>query len=315
MRRAALTLAVSCALSACTGEVEGLIGIFEPIRVPAGEFVEDDVPAGGAPTVTSIEAASGILTVGQRGRQLAGRTTEDAHAIAVRLEGLGTGWWVRPVQDLDPMFPGERDFQLEYDVGGGAPPGLHTLLLAAVDGSGRRGPEFPLDVCVRDDRVPDNLNACDPTIPPPALVIALQWDRDVDLDLVVDAPDGKRISSKAPTSATKVDNEVPKDALKDPGVGRLTRDSNAACALDGRNSEALVFQEPPARGTWLVYADLFDACGEPGALFEVVVYRRRDRGDGTFALEETARTAGAVWDLQASGGAGAPLYVTAVAQK
>lgn len=314
MRRSVLH--VLAAMSACTGEVEGQIGVFEPIRVESGEFLEDEPPAAAeGPRVTSIESASGILTLGQRGRTLGGRTTEDAYAIAVRVEGLGTGWWVRPVQDLDPMFPGERDFLLTYDVGGGVPPGLQRLLLAAIDGAGRRGPDYPLDVCVRDDRVPDGLNACDPTIPPPALVVALQWDRDVDLDLVVETPGGKRIGRKAPTSAGKVDNAVPDAALADPRVGRLTRDSNAACALDGRNSEAVVFEEPPARGTYLVYADLFDACGEPGALFDVAVYRRRAREDGTFALVEEARTAGAVWDLQAAGGAGAPLYVTAVQQE
>lgn len=301
-------------MSACTGEVEGQIGIFEPIRVPDGEFVEADLPGGGTDEVTSIETASGILTVGQRDRRLAGRTTEGAHAIAARLEGLGTGWWVRPVQDIDPMFPGERDFGLVYDVGGGAPPGRHRLLLAAVDAAGRRGPEFPLEVCVRDDRVPDNLNACDPTIAPPALVIVLQWDRDVDIDLIVETPGGKRISSKSPTSIEKEGAEIAKDQLADPTIGKLTRDSNAACELDGRNSEAVVFQEPPARGTYLVHADLFDACGEPGALFDVVVYRR-EGGDGEFALAEEARTRGALIDLQASGGAGSPLFVTSVTQQ
>ena len=230
-------------------------------------------------------------------------------------DGLGSGWWVRPVQDKNPMYPGERDFQLRHDIGGGAPPGVHTLLLAAIDEAGRRGPAFELEVCIRDDRLPDNLNACDATIPPPALVITLEWDQDVDLDLVVETPGGKKIGHATPTSGEKVETEVPGGVVKDPATGRLSRDSNAGCHIDGRNSEALVFQEPPASGTWLVYADLFEACDESGALFDVVVYRRRERDDGTFAQEERARTHGAVWDLQASGGAGAPLYVTAVQQK
>lgn len=307
--------AVIFVLAGCTGELEQQVGLFEPIRVPAGEFIEEEiVEVGSGPAVTSIAAASGILNVGQQGRSLVGRTTADAYAVALRLEDVGTGWWVRPVQDEDPMYPGERDFALTYDVGGGAPVGKHQLLVAAVDEDGRRGPGYPLDVCVRDDRVPDNLNACDATILPPALVIVLQWDRGVDLDLVVETPDGKRISHKQPSSAAKVDNEVPKESLADPRVGRLTRDSDAGCALDGRNSEAIVFQEAPARGSYLVYADLFDACGEPGALFDVVVYRRAGAGGETYALKESARTGGAVWDLQASGGAGAPLYVTAVEQ-
>lgn len=299
-----------CALllvCACTGEVEQQIGLFEPIRVPDGEFIEDAIPEapGGGPEVTSIETASGILILGQQQRLLAGRTTEDAHAIAVRLAGLGSGWWVRPVQDLDPVFPGERDFQLRYDVGVDIPPARHTLELAAVDAEGRRGPSFELEVCVQDDAVPDNLNACDPKIKPPAAVVVLRWDRDVDLDIVVETPDGGRISDATPTGGA----EDPED----PAVGRLVRDSNAGCVLDGRNSEAVVWQEAPALdGAYLVYADLFDACGEPGALLSVAVYRRVDRGDGTWSLKETARTTGAVTDLQAGGGAGVPLFVTSV---
>ena len=109
-------------------------------------------------------------------------------------------------------------------------------------------------------------------------------------------------------------SSVPEDVVDDPRTGRLTRDSNAACVVDGRNSEAVLFAEVPIGGTYLVYADLFDACGEPGALFEVVVYRRRDRGDGTFALVEVARTGGGVLDLQAGGAAGPPLFVTSVEQ-
>lgn len=295
-------LALAAAL-ACTGEVEQQIGLFEPLRVPDGELLDAEPPLDEAgPTVTSLDTSSGILTVGQRGRLLTGRTTEDAHAIAVRFDGLGSGWWVRPVQDRNPAYPGERDFQLRHDVGGGAPPGVHRLLLAAIDEAGRRGPAFELEVCVRDDRVPDNLNSCDPTIPPPALVITLEWDGDVDLDLVVETPGGKRIAHASPTSGAKVDTAVPPGVVKDPSTGRLTRDSNAECRIDGRNSESVIFQEPPPRGTYLIYADLFDACGLPGALFSAAVYRREEREDGTFALVEDARTGGVLLDLQATGG-------------
>ncbi|MFY0534600.1 hypothetical protein [Nannocystis pusilla] len=194
------------------------------------------------------------------------------------------------------------------------PPGVHTLLLAAIDEAGRRGPAFELEVCVRDDGLPDNLNACDATIPPPALVITLEWDQDVDLDLVVETPGGKKIAHATPTSGEKVETEVPAGVVKDPTTGRLVRDSNAGCAIDGRNSESVVFQEPPARGTYLIYADLFDACGAPGTLFSAAVYRRVEQGDGTFALVEDARTGGALVDLQATGGGQTPLYVMASKQ-
>lgn len=296
MRRLALTLL----LCTCTGEVDQRIGLFEPIRVPDGEFIETDIPTiKKPPSVTAIESASGILVVGQQQRLLSGRTSDDAHAIAIRFKDLGTGWWVRPVQDLNPLFPGERDFQLRYDVGASVPPAKYTLELAAIDADGRHGPVFPVEVCVQDDRVPDNLNACDPTIKPPAAVVVLAWDRDVDLDLVIETPSGARIAHKTPSGAGDPD---------DAATGRLLRDSNAACEPDGRSSEAVVWQDPPQDGAYLVHADLFDACGEPGALFSATVYRRKQSGD-RYSLVEISRTTGAVTDLQASGGAGAPLYV------
>ncbi len=298
-------------LCACTGEVDMPIGLLEPVRVDEGTFVESlpEAPKQSAPIVTSIETASGILGIGQQGRVLVGRSSASAYAVALRFAEIGSGWWVRPVQDEDPMFPGERDFQLRYDVGGGIPPGLHKLQLAAVDEAGRRGPLFELDVCVRDPDVPDNLNGCDPKIPPPAVIVALEWDRPVDLDLVVETPAGKRIAWKSPSSAPGDGTEIPAELLNDPKLGRLLRDSNAGCAIDGRNAEAVVWQEPPARGDYLVYADMFDACGEPGTLFAITVYVRRSRDDGTFFLEQTERAIGSLLDLQAVGGAGAPLYV------
>jgi hypothetical protein len=307
--RPAIVLLLLCG---CTGEVDALSGLLEPLRVPDGEFVPaEEVPArSGGPGVTSIEAASGIVGIGQQGRVLVGRVDEEAYAIGLRFAELGTGWWVRPVQDLDPMFPGERDFRIAYDVGGGAPPGRHVLELAAIDADGRRGSAFELEVCVRDDRVPDNLNTCDPTLKPPATVVVIEWDQPVDIDLVVETPAGKRIAWKSPTSADNDGAPIDAMTLKDPALGRLTRDSNAACVIDGRNSEAVVWQEPPASGDYLIFADLFEACGQSGALFSVVVYTRKQNKNGDLVLAETSRVTGSLVELQASGGAGPPLYVT-----
>ena len=103
MRCAAVCAALL--LAACTGEIEQQVGYFEPLRVPDGALIEEDLtqdPDG--PAVTALEAGSGIVNVGQRDRTLGGRTTADAYAIAVRFEDLGSGWWVRPVDDLDPML-------------------------------------------------------------------------------------------------------------------------------------------------------------------------------------------------------------------
>jgi hypothetical protein len=301
----------------CTGEMQP-VGLGEPIRVRSGRFrlgalPGSEDPESPGPGVTSLDLSSTIVTIGQLDRFLAGRVTEDAVAIGVGFVDLGTGWWVTPVEGLDGAFPGERFFSFDYDVGGGIPAGLHRLRLAAIDEAGLAGPFRELEFCVVDDTVPDNLRACDPSATPPAAVITLTWDEPVDLDLVVDTPEGKRVDHRSPTTALSEDGDpIPREVLMDPSVGRLSRNSNAECVLDARNAESLVFAEDPAPGTYLVYANLFEACGRPSATFVVTVYRREPDGEGGSRLVLTDRRSGVVLGLSANGGAGPPLYVTAV---
>jgi hypothetical protein len=303
------------AATGCTGEVDALVGLLEPLRVPEGTFHPGELATvqGDALRVTSIESPSGLAVVGQQDRSLGGRTTQGAWAIALRLRGLGSGWWVLPVDDLEPQFPGERGFFVPYDLGTGLPAGAHTLELAAVDEDGRRGPVFDLGLCVQDDVIPTGLAGCDPTIAPPAAIVSLVWDRPVDLDLRVHTPDGQELAWKAPTTAAPVDGApIPDEALDEPTLGRLDRDSNGGCIIDGRNAEAVVWAEPPAEtDPFAVYVDLFEACGQRGTNFAVSVYQRREHEDGTWSIEQTARRTGAVDSLHVSGGEGPGLYVLA----
>lgn len=309
-------LGVLALASGCTGEVDARVGLLEPLRIPEGTFhagelaVSDDEDA---LRITSIESPSGLAVPGQRQRTLGGRTTEDAWSVALRMQGLGTGWWVLPVDDLEPQYPGERGFLVSYDLGAGLPAAEHVVEIAAVGEDGRRGVPFELGLCVQDDVVPTGLGACDPTIPPPAAIVSLVWDRPVDLDLRVHTPDGQEIGWKAPTTAAPSDaGPISDDALDDPTLGRLDRDSNAGCIIDGHNSEAVVWEEPPAdAGPYPVYVDLFEACGQRGTHFAVSVYRRRAHDDGTWSFEETQRRTGALDSLQVSGGEGLGLYVLA----
>lgn len=313
MVRAPLLLGLALA-AGCTGEVEALEGLLEPIRVEDGTFHPGELePAeGDALRITSIESPSGLAVVGQQHRSLGGRTTEDAWAVAVRLRGLGSGWWVLPVDDLEPQFPGERGFFLRYDLGTGLPAGTHTLEIAVVGEDGQRGAPFDLDLCVQDDGVPTGLAACDPTIPPPAAIVSLVWDRPLDLDLRVHTPDGKVLGWKAPTTAPSDGTEIPEAVLDEPTTGRLSRDSNPGCVIDGRNAEAVAWEELPAETSpYPVYVDMFEACGLRGTNFAVSVYHRRQHDDGTWSIEEVARRTGAMEDLHASGGAGPGVYVLA----
>jgi hypothetical protein len=290
-------------------------GHLEPIRVVTGVFHEGELPAPSAegPRVTGVEIAGTVLTVAQQGRLLTGRVSGEAFAIAARLVGLGSGHWVQPVEGFDPAFPGERTFALEVDVGGGVPTGVHPLRLVAIDGEGRAGEAFDVEVCVVDDTTGAGLSVCDTTVPPPRTVVSLAWDADVDLDLVVVTPSGKRVDARHPTTAERVEGTpISREALSDPTTGVLVRDSNAGCLLDGRNAERLEWREAPSDGAYAVYADLFDACDEVSVTFVLSVFRRESRDDGTYRLVEESRRQGVIGRLAGRGGAIQPLYLTAV---
>lgn len=300
----------SFALLIACDSIDALLGPSEPIFVESGSFLEGDPPRRmGGVEITAVESASGIAVIGQQSRTLGGRVQEDAYAIAIRMQDLGTGWWIAPIDAIDPALKDERTFSLQYDIGAAIPAGLRRLELAAVDGDGMLGPSFELDLCVLDPQLPDDLNVCDPNQPPPAAVIALHWDRNVDLDLRVRTPTGKRIDWKHPSSAPSQDGGIDDDALDDPTVGIMTRDSNANCVTDGRNTEAVVWPELPGDGPYSIFVRMFDACGQRETPFEVFVYRRRERGDGTFTLEQTDERVGALLDLAADGGSKPSLFV------
>lgn len=326
MDRRILAAALALALPSCDG-ARAPSGLTEPLRVrsamfepgplpgtpppPDGGDGDDDASAPG-PQVTALDNANGVVTPGQSGKAFSGRTTPDAFAIALRFVGQGTGYWVLPVGGQDPSSNNERVFQLAADLAVDLPPGLQTVRFAAIDGDGGAGPQRDVPLCVAS-LVPDNLNACDPSLAPPAAVVSLFWDNDVDLDLELRTPEGKTVDWDHPSTAQADGGVVDRDALAAPGVGTLDRNSNANCALDGVRREDVVWQQPPAPGTYLVYANLFSACGQPSTRFHVAVYRSEPADDGAHAhLVETARRDGELPASAANGGASLGLYVTEV---
>jgi hypothetical protein len=286
----------------------------EPIRVTTAVFKPGELPGSApgsgasGPRVTVLESANNVLRPGQAGKTLSGRATTGASAVAARLEGLGTGYWIQPLGPPDPQYNGELVFSVGYDVAEDAPAGLHTLLFAAVDEKGNAGEQASLDVCITSP-IPDNLNACDPTIAPPAAVLSLAWDTDADVDLVLVTPSGKIVDAKHPTTKDPEDGTVTPDKKVD---GIIDRDANAACGGDRTRRENAVWQAKPALGTYLVYANLFSACGADGARFNVTLHLAEPTGEGTNQkLVEKIRASGRLLPLDANGGAAVGLYVTA----
>lgn len=306
----ASTLAVS-SLTAC-GEYDALAGRGEPIIVPGATFHLGPLPESNpdGPQVTAVESAGGAIRRGQSGRTLSGRTSPDGYSIAVQFDELGTGYWVLPVEGPEPTANDELAWRFEAEFAHDLPVGRHRLRFVAFDENGVAGPAREMSVCVRPD-FPDNLNACDATLRPPAAVVLLEWNADADLDLLVRTPEGAFVSAKKPTSAAVVDGVVPSASLEDPTLARFDVDSNGECRVDGRRRETIRWEEAP-EGIWSIYTNLFDACDRPSVQFRVTVLRREALEDGTYRLTETTVREGQWTSVQASGGAQPPLFVTSI---
>lgn len=309
------------ALAACSGDPL-TVALNEPIRISDAQFREGALP--GSPPLTSEQIRAGetpkeplvsgitlqnlLIPPREPARTISGLTSKGSVAVGVRFEDLGTGYWLLPTRAVDTESNG-LEWRFRAAFAGGLPPGTHRLLFAAVDAEGRSGTQTPLTLCLAPE-IPDNGSSCDPSQTPPALVVSLSWDAPVDLDLRVVTPSGKVVDSKHPSTAER-DSKGKLD-LSAPGVGVIDFDSFGGCVPDGRGRESLVFQSAPAPGTYLVYANLFDSCGQTSAAFDVSVNRAVPGDDpDTLRLEETLHQSGQLQAIHENGGGALGLYVTA----
>jgi hypothetical protein len=317
---AALVAMLATTAIACSGE-RSETGLYEPLRLRNASFKSGDLPgeapapaSTSSPTVTSFETASTVVRPGQTEKGLLGRASPDAVAVGLRFADLGTGYWVLPVDGPDPQNDGELVWQVVADFGSDVPAGIHPLRVVAIDASGHAGVQRELSVCVTPS-VPDNLNACDPKIAPPAAVLSISWDTPVDLDLVVVTPDGRVVDAKHPRTIAPPPPgpTTGGDAGVTASVGTFDRDSNGGCVIDGVQRENLVFQTRPPPGSYLVYASLFDACGRAPVHFRFSLFEPELTEDPSVQrLVESITKKGELLGLEASGGATLGTFVTEV---
>jgi hypothetical protein len=199
-------------------------------------------PASTGPVVTSIQSLNTTVYSGESGKQLSGRTSDNASAVGIRLGELGTGYWVLPLGNPDPQFPGELTWSALVDFNPGVPSGIEPLRVIAIASSGATGVQSDQNLCIAS-RLPadpgaaysSDITACNPTLDPPEAVFALTWDADVDLDLHVITPSGLDVNAKEPL-VVPVDAGATVSKL-DP---RIDRDSIAFCAPDPREPVLVV---------------------------------------------------------------------------
>jgi hypothetical protein len=248
-----------------------------------------------------------VVQPGQAGKPFGGNVTEDAVAVAVALEGLGTGYWVRPTGAPDATQPGTAGFSMTTSFNLSDPPGVRNLLMVGIGASGQAGIQYPTPLCFVS-RIPDNDHACDSSKNPPNTVFSLQWDDNFDLDLHVRTPTGLDYSPRSRLGGP-FDAGIPPRIP--PGTPEVDRDSDGSCVPDGLNQEDLIFPSPPSHGQYTVYVDPFASCGQPSARFKFTLYQV----SGTCPMcSEVAVTSvsGEVLASQETGGTLVPLLVAQV---
>ncbi|WP_394820722.1 hypothetical protein [Pendulispora albinea] len=259
-------LAMCFAAVACGDSVDATSGVGEPLRfgyrlenaTHRAQFFAGDIPGQGqGPQIAGIDVSSNETVQGKQGNSgIAVRVKAPAFAVAARLKGMGTGYWVARVSVAEVFAAGELRSELLFDVAPDLPPGKYEIEFAGIDSEKHFGAPVATPITVHSRTASG------------AVVLSLRWDAPVDLDLQLLGPDGNLLDPKKPTTlppGTPTDGGVPA------GHGARDLDSMAFCRNDGVRQENIVFAAPPAPGNYAIYVNLFDACGVLGTNYEVSI--------------------------------------------
>lgn len=268
MKRAALALLALACVAGCndassvamTSGLEADLRVHNARYIP-GAFPSTSDPDAGAPdpdasgpqpppVVAVLNAANLQVRQGQRNKDFTGSVSYNAALVAVGLDG-DRGYWTLPLETADVDLAPNLGLHFVADLSPTIATGRRTLRVAALDAQGRAGPPrtLPLDVASN--------------VPSTPLAVLLEWDQNMDLNLLVRQPDGSTVLFRGVRSAAGV-------LSRDPGGPRVDIDSNSACRLDGVRREVATFPAPQP-GRYEVRVQLFRACGVSSTSWQATV--------------------------------------------
>jgi hypothetical protein len=237
-------LAVLAGCSAATNDP----GVTALLRVSSkdvngnnAQFYRGPAPAdSGGPTISSFNNTSNVIIPGQVSKPLSGIVPPNAGAIALYLDG-DAGYWLVLPGAADATQLNQLTWSASLSFSPLLPAGDYVLVGQAVGLDGKFGPRSTAKLSTADQP------------PPGALVIALRWDVNADLDLHVVDPAGVEIWAKH---------------IADSG-GLLDFDSNSNCVIDGRRQEDVIWAMTPPSGHYIARVDTASLCSESIAVWSV----------------------------------------------
>jgi hypothetical protein len=246
-------------------------GVDSRLQVEGATYASGDLAAladAGGPAVIDTYARTSWVVPGRGGKMLSGTLGPGATAVLLGMDG-DRAYWIMGASAPDTQRPDQPTFQAILAIAAPLVGPEVRLRLVAVDIAGRPGPSTV---------VPFSVLPAEP--PAGALVVALGWDSEADLDLHVVDPSGNEIW------AGDIVSPKPSEA-SGATVGKLDFDSNAGCIIDGRRLETVAFAVAPA-GRYRVRVDDFSLCDAAAAHWRVYVLV-----DGVVALEAQGVATGA----------------------
>jgi len=249
-------------LAACGG-VASDTGLEALVRVTGGQFYRgaiDKLSSASTPTVVEVRNSMTVIAPGLLNKQVSGRLDPGSTAMAIGFAG-DIGYWILPADVADSDSPTQPTFHAVLSFALALPAKSYDLIVRAVSVPGVFGPAAHVALDVQQ------------TLPPTGtLVVSLWWDTGSDLDLHVVEPNGTEIWAGNLNSydAYAVTPTTDAGAWNEGGI--LDFDSNAACVLDGRCNENVVWSATPPAGDYLARVDTFSLCESAAARWTVEAF-------------------------------------------